>query len=67
MAPSICKGSDYYQPRHHRLIGRECAAFTTCTEDDFCGARSPSLQWERANAERLAALSTEKEDITWGA
>ena len=55
MASSICKGCDFYKPKHHLPIGRECAAFTTCTEDDFCGARAPSLQWERENAERLAA------------
>ena len=44
MASPVCKGCSYYQPKHPLLIGRECAAFTTCTEDDSCGARSPSLQ-----------------------
>ena len=63
MASPICKGCDYYKPKHPLLIGRECAAFRTCTEDDFCGARSPSLQWERENAERLTVLPAQKEGI----
>ncbi len=57
MASPICKGCDYYQPKHPLLIERECAAFRTCTEDDFCGARSPSLRQERENAERLATIA----------
>ncbi len=43
MASKICMGCDYYKPKHHRLIGRECAPFGTCTENDWCGTRIPPL------------------------
>jgi len=59
MASSICNGCDYYKPKHPLLIGRDCAVCKRCTEDDICGARSPSLKWERENAARLAAVTAE--------
>lgn len=54
MASTICKGCDLYMPQNPRLRGRECAAFKTCTENDFCGTRIPSLRWEQENATRVA-------------
>ena len=43
MAAEICRGCDYYKPKDYRLIGRECAPFITCTENDWCGTRIPPL------------------------
>ena len=43
MASSICMGCDFYKPQHYTLLGRECAAYGTCTENDYCGTRIPPL------------------------
>jgi hypothetical protein len=43
MAAKICWGCDYYHPRFITVIGRECAAFGTCTEAEECGLRTPPL------------------------
>jgi hypothetical protein len=43
MASEICKGCDFYKPQYYRLLGRECAPYGTCTENDYCGTRIPPL------------------------
>ena len=43
MASEICMGCDFYKPKVYRLLGRECAPFGTCTENDRCGLRIPPL------------------------
>ena len=43
MAAKICQGCDYYHPKFITVIGRECAAFYTCTESEACGLRTPPL------------------------
>ncbi|MEA5145636.1 MAG: hypothetical protein VB041_06350 [Candidatus Limiplasma sp.] len=43
MASFICRGCELYKPKNPRLLGRECAALTKCTEDDCCGIRIPPL------------------------
>lgn len=49
MASTICMGCELYKPRNPRLLGRDCAAFATCTEGDCCGARIPPLPRDDAS------------------
>ena len=60
MASPICKGCDFYKPQYYRVLGRECAAFGTCTENDRCGIRIPPLPRDDSDRfSRSASQNTE--------
>lgn len=41
MAGKCCENCDLYKPQCWVVIGKECAAFGSCTNDDYCGLQSP--------------------------
>ena len=53
MAAKICRGCDYYHPGYFTVIGRECAAFVTCTETETCGLRTPPLPRDESGRQIL--------------